>query len=67
MDGLQASKEIKHYFKEKGVKPPVIIGLTGNPDEATVSKGLKHGMDKVYSKPMRKNQVLQLLKEAGYI
>jgi len=58
MDGLESSRQIKKYFKEKGAQPPVIIGLTGNPDEATVSKGLKSGMDKVYSKPMRKNQVL---------
>jgi CheY-like chemotaxis protein len=58
MDGLESSRQIKKYFKEKGAQPPIIIGLTGNPDEATVSKGLKSGMDKVYSKPMRKNQVL---------
>lgn len=58
MDGLESSRKIKQYFKEKGSKPPMIIGLTGNPDEDTVKKGLKCGMDKVYSKPMRKNQVL---------
>ena len=58
MDGLEASKAIKKYFKEKNAQPPIIIGLTGDPDQETINRGMKAGMDKVFSKPMRKNQVL---------
>ena len=67
MDGLEASRAIKDYFKEKGATPPIIIGLTGDVDKETIKKGLNAGMDQVYSKPIKKNQVLQLLKELKFI
>ena len=55
MDGLEATRQIKKFFKEKGAKPPIIIGLSGDPDAETVKIGIKAGMDQVHSKPMRKN------------
>lgn len=67
MDGLEASRAIKDYFKQKGATPPIIIGLTGDVDKETIKKGLNAGMDQVYSKPIKKNQVLQLLKELKFI
>ena len=67
MDGLEASKQIKKFYAEEGGKPPIIIGLSGSLDEFTITTGLRSGMDKVHSKPMRKNQVLELLKETNII
>jgi CheY-like chemotaxis protein len=63
MNGIQATKEIRRFEKEKGIHPPVkIIALTGMGDEGTAKKEAEEvGMDLFLSKPVKFKDLTALL------
>lgn len=67
MDGFEATRLIVEHFDKKNYTLPTIIGLTGDQDQMTINQGFQSGMHKVLGKPIKKNQILQILKEINLV
>ncbi len=60
MDGLQATRAIRAYEKEKGIYTP-IIALTASVLESDKEQFLSAGMNAFLTKPLRKDELLETL------
>jgi len=66
MDGLEASRRIRIFEKEKDFRIP-IIALTANTFNADRERCLSYAMDDYLSKPFTMDQVTQMLRKFGLI
>ena len=53
MDGYQASKEIRDFYKCNQVPQPMIIACTGHVEEEYIKKAWMHQIDEVLPKPIK--------------
>jgi CheY-like chemotaxis protein len=53
MDGIQATKNIRAYLREKGKEQPTIIGVTGHVLDVFQKEGKTAGMNQIVPKPLR--------------
>lgn len=62
-DGFEATKEIRNIEKNTGVENAVIIcALTANTGDSDKNKCFESGMDYFLSKPLRKEELIKILK-----
>ena len=61
MDGLEATRLIRAYEKEKALKAIPIISMTANAMKADMDKSMDAGMNDFISKPFRQNQLLEII------
>ncbi len=62
-DGPATAEWIREYERTRRKRAVPIIGLTGFEDETTRKRCLEAGMDTVLCKPIKKHDVLALLRE----
>ncbi len=63
MDGFETTKRVIEICKERGITPPVILGLTGDGSESTKTTGKEMGMTQVLVKPLEKDTLLKCFAE----
>ena len=61
MDGYQATREIRQLEQQRGLAPMLIIGLSAHATADYVQRARQAGMDDYLSKPVTRDQVLQVL------
>ena len=64
LNGIDATIQIKKYFKEKKVsrsKQPIIIGLTGHVQQSFQKEGIDAGMNIVRSKPFLSKNLKEIV------
>lgn len=61
MDGLEATREIHKYQREKQLKSTPIIALTGNAVEGDKERLLSAGMDEYLNKPIDRNTLYAMI------
>jgi len=61
MDGLEASRQIRTFEKEKNQKEIPIISMTANAMKADMEKCLNAGMNDFISKPFKQEQLLKII------
>jgi len=61
MNGLDATKSIKAFLKEKNLQDVPIIGLTAHAGEGYRNQGIEAGMMKVMSKPINLNEFAKMI------
>jgi signal transduction histidine kinase/DNA-binding response OmpR family regulator len=65
MDGVEFTKEVLEYEKEEGIPHTPIIAVTANVLKGDREKFLGAGMDDYISKPIEKEQLLDVLEKAA--
>lgn len=65
MSGPEAAKAIREYEKKIKRNKTPIIGLTGHESSDVKQEAIQAGMDMVKTKPLRKQDILELLKSYG--
>ena len=63
MDGYTATKEIRKYEKETGMRPVPIIALTAHALEENMQKSLDAGCDDHLTKPIKKKVLLAAIQK----
>jgi PAS domain S-box-containing protein len=63
MDGLTATQKIREIEKEKGLVPTPIIGMTAHATYQDMDKCLEVGMSSYLAKPIRQQELCDLLKK----
>lgn len=63
MDGLTATQKIREIEKEKGLDPTPIIGMTAHATYQDMDKCLEVGMSSYLAKPIRQQELCDLLKK----
>lgn len=66
MNGLEASREIRRWEKEKGMTPTIIIALTALTSKEAEERALDAGVDRFVNKPMSMKKLKELLNEVTY-
>lgn len=61
MDGLEATKRIREYENEKGLKATPIVAMTANVSKSDQQEFIKCGMDEYISKPFKINQLIEVI------
>ena len=62
MDGIEAVSKIRKILNERQVREqPQIYGITGHVQDDFQSQGLEAGMNKVFSKPINREVLFQIL------
>jgi PAS domain S-box-containing protein len=61
MDGMEATKKIREYEKEKNLERTKIVALTANVLKEQIENALKNGFDDYLTKPIRKNNFYKYL------
>lgn len=61
MDGLEATRIIREYEKEKELKAIPIISMTANAMKADMDRSMDAGMNDFISKPFKQDQLLETL------
>ena len=62
MDGVQATKNIRKYEKDKQIKNPIkIVAVTAYALDRDRERCLKAGMDKFLPKPFKPDQLMQII------
>ncbi len=62
LDGHAATREIRHWENELGVKPTPIVALTAHALKEYVEKSIAAGFDAHLTKPVRKDVLLAVLR-----
>lgn len=57
MDGLEATRQIRQFEKERGLPAVTIVGLSGNAREKLIQDALQIGMNAYITKPFKKEQL----------
>ena len=65
MDGLESTRAIREFEKEKGVPNVPIVAMTGLTLEGDREKCLERGMDDYIVKPINKKTVLEMIQKWG--
>jgi CheY-like chemotaxis protein len=52
MDGIETTKKMRAYLREKGKDQPAIIGVTGHVLDEYQQQGRTAGMNQIVPKPM---------------
>jgi len=60
-DGFDATKKIRDYEKLKKLPAGKIYGLSGDDDKETQARCKTVGMDSLFKKPLKKDQILKLM------
>ncbi len=63
MDGIEATKEIRKYEEEQGLKPAFIVALTAAVMKEDRDKCLRAGMDDFIAKPFNIKQIAKIFKK----
>ncbi len=63
MDGYTATRELRKWEKEKGVRPTAVIALTAQAFQEDEQRCLEAGCDCYLVKPIRKQKLLQAILE----
>lgn len=63
ISGTEFAKQCRKYEKKSGQKPVPIIGLTAHSIADTEPEGLKAGLNKMLTKPIRQEMLTNLLQE----
>lgn len=63
MDGYTATKEIRAWEKDQGLKPTPIVALTAHAMKEDIQKSLDAGCDGHLTKPIRKAKLLETIVE----
>ena len=61
MNGFEAARQIRHFEKQTGIPPAVIIAITGLGDDIARAKAYQHGFNFFMSKPVRPQDVTDML------
>lgn len=61
MNGFEAARQIRQIEKQTGATPAVIIAITGLGDDVARAKAYQHGFDFFMSKPVRPQDVTDML------
>jgi PAS domain S-box-containing protein len=61
MDGLEATRIIREYEKEKKLKETPIISMTANAMKADMERSIAAGMNDFISKPFKQDQLIEIL------
>ena len=70
MDGIEATKKIRTYLRNKGVQDeqqPTIIGVTGHTLEEFMNQGTEAGMNEIIPKPLYIKTLKEKLLKYGAI
>ena len=62
MDGYQTTENIREFIFSKGLQQPLIIAITGHTEQTFVQRAINSGMNMVFSKPVNKELLVQILK-----
>lgn len=65
MDGIECTKQIKEKEKYGELKHVTVIGLSGHNTEKEKKKCLSSGMEDYLSKPILKQQILDMMDKWG--
>jgi signal transduction histidine kinase/CheY-like chemotaxis protein len=65
MDGFDATRIIRKYEQEHGIKPTFIMALTAHTEAAYRQRSEQSGMDSYLTKPVTTEKILQTLVDAG--
>lgn len=63
LDGYGATRQIRHIEKDKGIKPTKIVALSAHALKEFEELGRESGMDDYLTKPINKDELLNLLNE----
>jgi CheY-like chemotaxis protein len=63
MDGLESTRAIRKFEKEKNMPKVPIVAMTGQAMEGDREKCLETGMDDYIIKPINKENVLRIIQE----
>ena len=61
LGGIEAAERIRKFESIKKSKPVPILGLTGQDSEEVATKGRRAGMNTVLSKPIKKQDLSNIL------
>jgi CheY-like chemotaxis protein len=61
MNGFEAARQIRQFEKQTGVPPAVIIAITGLGDDIARARAYQHGFNFFMSKPVRPQDVVDML------
>ena len=64
-NGLETAKWIRDFERNKKRKPLPLLCLTGHNSEDTKRMCIEYGMNEVFSKPIKKADILAFLKRAA--
>ena len=64
MNGIDSTKAMRTYFRDKGIFPePIIIGLTGHVQDEFKMQGITAGMDEILEKPLYSNAMRAIIEK----
>lgn len=63
MDGYEATKRIRSFYKRFNVCQPTIIACTGHIEEEYIKKAWKHDINEVVPKPLHEPLLKSILKD----
>jgi PAS domain S-box-containing protein len=63
IDGLETTRRIRSYEKEKQIPSTFIIGVSGNAMESQVKEALQTGMNSYITKPYKKEEIFKLISD----
>lgn len=64
MDGLEATRKIREFELEEGIKPAMIIALTGLGSASAQQEAFASGVDLFLTKPVRLKELVKILANA---
>ncbi|TKA57871.1 hypothetical protein B0A49_11387 [Cryomyces minteri] len=65
MDGLEATRNIRQYERERGLKPSTVIALTGLASATAQQEAFSSGIDLFLTKPVRLKELTKILERVG--
>jgi CheY-like chemotaxis protein len=67
MDGYQCSKKIVQLMQDNQVEAPMICAVTGHTEPEFVDMCFHCGMNKVFNKPIKIDELRETLQELNYL
>jgi CheY-like chemotaxis protein len=67
LDGCDSTLQIRDFLESVGLPQPLIIGVTGQTEEAYVQRAYKNGMNAVSSKPIDIKMIEKVLLALKFI
>ena len=67
MDGIEATRRIREFLRDRSLDQPVIIGISGHIQQEFIEKGKDAGIDEILPKPMYIKTLRKIMKDHGLL
>lgn len=65
MDGLESTRQIRHFERSHKLSPVTVIAITGLGSTSAREEAFASGLDLFLTRPVRMNELAEILKQRG--